>query len=68
MTDKLIMNINGEKIQLPSYNDLKVEYPTLDDYADFIMEINGENFKVKILKSDFERIKSILDRKGGSDE
>lgn len=67
--EKIIMNINGEEINLPTFENLKVSSPTLEDYADFIMTLNkGEKFKVKILKSDFNRIKAILDGKGGSNE
>lgn len=59
---KMILTSNGEEIELPLYNkeDFKVDYPTLDDYKDFILEINGKKFNVMILKSDFERIKDTL--------
>ena len=63
MTDKnekITMNINGEEINLPTFENLKVSSPTLEDYADFIMEIEGEKLNVKILMSDFERVKSKI--------
>lgn len=65
MTDKntkMILTSNGEEIELPLYNenDLSVVSLTLDDYCDFVMEIGGKKFNVKILKSDFEKIKNIF--------
>lgn len=79
MTDKnikMILTSNDKEIELLLYNEENITINeityndfTLNDYADFIMTLNnGEKFKVKILKSDFDRIKAILDGKGGSDD
>lgn len=58
---KIFMEAGGKKNELPLYDDMKeLNYPTLEDYTDFVMGINGEKFNVKILKSDFEKIKNIF--------
>ena len=60
---KIFLMKEGEEIELISYNedDFKIQHPTLDDYNDFVININGEKFNIKALKSDWDRLKSLLE-------
>lgn len=57
---KMFLVKDGEEIELLSYNEEEITHPTLEDYTDFIMEIEGEKLNVKILMSDFERVKNKI--------
>lgn len=63
MTDKnikMILTTNDKEIELSLYNEEEITHPTLEDYTDFIMKIEGEKLNVKILMSDFERVKNKI--------
>ena len=57
---KMFLVKDGKEIELPLYNEEEITHPILEDYTDFIMQIEGEKLNVKILMSDFERVKNKI--------